>query len=132
MLKLEINGTEYSFNAGFGFLKNINKTHVSTAENGDKQNDGLAFKIIGIKFDNNIEDLRDVLLEMNAGQEPKISRSELEDYLENSEDVDSLYDTVIDFLSTANCTKSTVKRALEIGEKATQEQKKKIKKELEK
>lgn len=132
MLKLEINGTEYSFNAGFGFLKNINKTHTSTAENGEKQNDGLAFKIIGIKYDNNIEDLRDVLLEMNSGQTPKLTKDELESYLEESEDVDGLYDTVIDFLSTANCTKSTVKRALELGDKAIQEQKKKIKKELEK
>lgn len=131
MLKLEINGTEYSFNAGFGFLKNINKTHAST-QNGEKQYDGLALKIIGIKYDNNIEDLRDVLLEMNAGQTPRLTKDELEGYLENSEDVDSLYDTVIDFLSTANCTKSTAKRALELGDKAVQEQKKKIKKELEK
>lgn len=132
MLKLEINGRTYSFNAGFGFLKEINKTHTSVTDNGDKQNDGLAFKIIGIKYDQNIEDLRDVLLEMNKGQTPVLTKSELESYLESADDVDSLYDQVIDFLSNANCTKSTAKRALEFGDKAVQEQKKKIEMELKK
>lgn len=120
MLRLEINGREFSFHFGMGFLKEINSTVVIPIEGaaGAKQKKGLQMAIAGI-IDGDVETLADVLYRANFNQEPRITRKELDDYIEDEgTDVDELFKSVLDFFGKANCTRKTYQGI----QKAIQEQ----------
>lgn len=119
MLEITINDTVYQFNAGMGFLREINKTMGAPIDGvpGEKQYIGLRYKI-GCLFDYDLEALVDVLVAMNKGQVPRITNKILDDYIENPEtDVDTLFNEVLDFLGTANVTRKTVATLREEYEK---------------
>ena len=110
MLEININETIYQFNAGMGFLREINKTMGAPIDGvpGEKQYIGLRYKI-GCLFDGDPEALVDVLCAMNKGCVPRISSKILDDYIENADtDIDELFRVVLDFLGRANVTKKTV------------------------
>lgn len=120
MLRLEINGKEFAFNFGMGFLKEINSMVVVPVEGavGAKQKRGLHMAIAGV-MDGDVETLADVLYRANFNQEPRITRKELDDYIEDeSTDVDELFKSVLDFFGKANCTRKTYQAI----QKAIQEQ----------
>jgi acylphosphatase len=106
-MELEINGKIYTFTAGMGFLREINKT-VATKVEGIAQNVGLRVTVANL-IDGNVEALATVLQTANKGNNPRLTSAELDKYLENPEtDINGLFDQVLDFLSTANVTKKTV------------------------
>lgn len=110
MLEININETIYQFNAGMGFLREINKTMGAPIDGvpGEKQYIGLRYKI-GCLFDGDLEALEDVLIAMNKGNVPRVTSKILDDYIENEEtDIDGLFKAVLDFLGSANVTKKTV------------------------
>lgn len=109
MLELNINETVYQFNAGMGFLREINKTMGAPIDGvpGEKQYIGLRYKI-GCLFDNDLEALEDILIAMNKGFVPRITNKILDEYIEDENtDVDGLFSMVLDFLANANVTKKT-------------------------
>lgn len=126
MFELTINEKVYQFNFGFGFMREIDPKITKKIEdvNGKVQNMGLQFAIAGI-IDGDVNDLANVLEAANKGYEPRIARKEIEEFIENSDtDLDTLFEKVLDFLRTANCTKKTVanlEKAIE-NEKAKAEQ----------
>lgn len=110
MLEININDTVYQFNAGMGFLREINKTMGAPIDGvpGEKQYIGLRYKI-GCLFDGDLEALVDVLIAMNKGFVPRVTAKALDDYIEDANtDIDALFKTVLDFLGSANVTKKTV------------------------
>ncbi|MGN1014288.1 MAG: tail assembly chaperone [Butyricicoccus sp.] len=125
MMELTINGKVYSFHFGFGFLKEINRT-ISVPLDGvpdAKRNLGLRYKV-GALIDGDVEELVEVLDAANKGCEPRVTRAELVDYIEDENtDIDKLFDTVMDFLSKANCTRKTARAVLD----AVEEEKRKTK-----
>lgn len=118
MFELTINEKVYSFNFGFGFMREIDPkiTKEIDGVKGKVQNMGLQYAIAGI-MDGDVYDLVNVLEAANKGFEPRITRKELEAHIENSgTNVDELFKDVLDFLENANCTKKTVanlKKAIE-------------------
>ena len=110
MMELTINGTVYEFNFGMGFLREINK-RVQTPVDGLKgvdKNIGLQFTVASI-IDGDVEALVDALDIANKGMIPRITRQELDAYIDDADtDIDGLFSTVIDFLSRASATKKTV------------------------
>lgn len=110
MMELTINGSVYEFNFGMGFLREINK-RVQTPVDGLKgvdKNIGLQFTVASI-IDGDVEALVDALDIANKGMIPRITRQELDAYIDDADtDIDGLFTMVIDFLSKANATKKTV------------------------
>ena len=110
MMELTINGTVYEFNFGMGFLREINK-RVQTPVDGLKgvdKNIGLQFTVASI-IDGDVEALVDALDIANKGMIPRLTRQELDAYIDDPDtDIDGLFAMVIDFLSRANATKKTV------------------------
>ena len=110
MMELTINGTVYEFNFGMGFLREINK-RVQTPVDGLKgvdKNIGLQFTVASI-IDGDVEALVDALDIANKGMIPRLTRQELDAYIDDADtDIDGLFTMVIDFLSKANATKKTV------------------------
>ena len=110
MMELTINGAVYEFNFGMGFLREINK-RVQTPVDGLKgvdKNIGLQFTVASI-IDGDVEALVDALDIANKGMIPRITRQELDAYIDDADTgIDGLFSMVIDFLSKANATKKTV------------------------
>lgn len=112
MFNLTINEKVIQLNFGFGFIRDIDPTITRRIDgvSGKVEQLGLQYAVAGI-IDNNIEDLVNVLYLGNkhADDSEKISKKDIEKYLENPEtDVAEIFEKVLDFLSNANCTKQTV------------------------
>ena len=119
MFELTIENEVYQFNAGMGFVKEINKTVQIPVDGAPsvKQNAGVRYKI-GQLLDGDVEALVDVLDVANKGQSLRATRTLLEKYIEDeSTDIDKLFEDVLNFLSNANCTKKAVRELREVVEK---------------
>lgn len=119
MLELTINGTVFEFNFGMGFMREINKK-VSTPVDGLKdvnKNIGLQYTVASV-IDGDVEALVDLLDAANKGHSPRVTRALLDAYIDDeSTDIDGLFESVIDFLKSANATKKTMAQLLEAVER---------------
>lgn len=114
MFELTINNTVYQFNFGFGFLRDINKTYKSLDEKTKQERElGLQYNIASL-IDGDVEAIVTILDIANKGCDPRITRKDIEKYIEDENtNIDDLFDTVMDFLSKANCTKKEVQKFME-------------------
>ena len=60
-------------------------------------------------MDGDIDALVDCIFCMNIGQTPRLKKTDIERYLEDVEDIDKVFEDVINFLSQANACKKEVK-----------------------
>lgn len=119
MFEITINGKEYQFNFGLGFLRDIDPTVTKTIDGvkGKVQNLGLQYAVGGI-IDGDVVTLADVLMRANKGFEPRLSWAEVEKHIESDEtDIDELFDKVLGFLKKANATKKTTVNLMEAVER---------------
>lgn len=119
MMELTINDVVYQFNFGMGFLREINKKVGIPVEGlpDMKKNVGLQYAVSGL-IEGETEALVDVLDTANKLQNPRITRSLLDAYIDREDtDIDALFAEVLDFLEKTNATKKTVKAFLETTEK---------------
>lgn len=115
MLYLNIGGKECGFRAGFGFMKEINKTEKAK-ENGVEKEVGMQMAIAGI-IDGDVSDLANVLYYTSRTEEVKPTRTEIEAFIENDEtDIDELFKKVLDFLKNSNVTKKKTMQLVEMWE----------------
>lgn len=118
-MELTISGKVYNFHFGMGFMREINKTITRglSAEIPDaKKNVGLQFAVAGI-IDKDLEELVRVLDVANKGQTPRVTVALLDKYIDNEcEDIDALFDEVLDFLKQGNATKKTTEAVLQMVE----------------
>lgn len=114
MFELTINGQVYAFNFGMGFMREVNK-RIGRPVDGMpnvKRNIGLRWLIAGV-IDGDVEDLVEILDTANKGQNPRLTKAVLDEYIDNEcEDIDKLFDDVLGFLKNANATKKTVEALL--------------------
>lgn len=119
MMELTIKGQVYQFHFGMGFLREVNKK-ISTPVDGlkdVKKNIGLRYLVASV-MDGDPEALVDILDAANKGQNPRVSRAQLDAYIDDEEtDVDALFAEVLDFLKNANATKKAVVSLMEAAEK---------------
>lgn len=123
-MELTINGNVYQFSFNIGFLRNINKTITVDVDgmDGVKRNVGLRYSV-GLLLDGDLETLVDVLELANKGQNPRLTKKAIEDYIDNADtDVDEVFDGVIEGLKQANATKNATLATIEAIEKAQAEQ----------
>lgn len=124
MMELTIGGTTYQFNFGMGFMRAVNKKYQKPVDNipGVKENVGLQYLIAGI-LGGSVEFLVELLEAANGGQNPRVTRTLLDEYIDDpTTDIDALFKDTLDFLRSANATKS----ALIQMEEALEEQKRKM------
>ena len=118
MFELTINDKVYQFNFGLGFRRELDPTITRKIDgvNGKVEHLGMQFAIAGV-MDGDLEDIVNVLDIANKGFEPRITRKELEAYVESEDtDIDTLCEKLLDFLKRANVTKKTVARLQEMAE----------------
>ena len=127
MFELEIGGKVYQFKFGMGFLRKINK-QIKQQVDGLKnveENIGAGLKFALVKA-GDVEALAEVLLVANDGYSPRVTAAEIDNYIDSElEDLEGLFEKVLDFLRKANATKKTMKRLDEEEAKRKEEQQKK-------
>ena len=106
IFELEIKEKMYKFKFGLGFMREIDAKKKQDV-NGLEKNVGLIQAVAGI-MDGELDTLADVLFIANKTENPRLTMGAIDEYLENVEDLDGLFETVLDFLSKANATKKTV------------------------
>ena len=122
MMELTINGQVYQFNFGMGFLREANKTVSEKNNAGVKKDVGASYMIAGI-MDGDPEDLVNTLDLANKGQDPRVTRTLLDSYIENPDtNIDQLFEDTLDFLERANATKKIVERLKKRIEEAKENQ----------
>lgn len=107
MFELTINNQVYPFNLGLGFLREMNKKASQPVDGvpGMKKSIGLRYSVAAV-MDGDVEALIDVLNVANKGMDPRLTKAELEAYIEDDDtDIDRLFEDVLDFLKKANATK---------------------------
>ena len=93
MFELTINDKVYPFNFGVGFVREINKT-VKIEMSGVTEDAGLTMALTHI-YDGDVVDLVNVLDLANKGKSPRVTKQELEAYIEAPDtDIDKLFDDV--------------------------------------
>lgn len=120
MFELMIQEQVYQFKFGIGFVKEINKTVAKPVDGipGEKEEVGLRYSIAKI-MDGDVLELIRILVLANKGFEPRITEKVLETYIDDElEDIDTLFNSVMDFLEKANATRRTTKELLEAVRKA--------------
>lgn len=126
MYELEINGQVVQFNFGMGFLRRVNQM-IKKPVDGIKdvsENVGLKYMIADV-LDGSPEALVDVLFAANEGMNPRVTKQELDDFIDDPEtDIDELFDKVKDFLLQSNATKKTMRQLVEIEEQQKEMEKK--------
>ena len=118
MFELTINGNVYGFNFGMGFMREMNKRISAPVEGLDvKKNIGLQYAVAGI-IDGDVEELVNVLEVANRGQEMRITRQQIDNYIDDENtDIEKLFEDVLDFLKRANATKKVTVSLMEELEK---------------
>ena len=107
MFDLTIQDKVYQFNFGMGFMREINKKHKQPVDGwkNEEKNMGLVYSISSL-FDNDIEELVEVLYAANIGQKPRVTKELLDSYIDDvNTDIDELFVKVLDDLKHANATK---------------------------
>lgn len=118
VMELTIGNQVYEFKAGIGFMREANKRVVEKIDNTDTYRGvGLTYLVAGI-IDGDIDDLVDALDLMNKGMKPRVTRAQLEEYVEEVDDIDKLFEDVLDFFANANVSKRIVKNLMERIKKA--------------
>lgn len=126
-MELTINNKVYQFGFNIGFLRNINKTITVDVNgmDGVKRNVGLRYSV-GLLLDGDLEKLVDVLDLANKGQSTRLTKKEIEEFIDNTDtDVDEVFDNVIEGLKQANATKKATLATIEAIKKAQEQQKEK-------
>lgn len=101
---------KYSFVFGFGFLKEINRLHTFKA-NGMTMKMGLE-NILPNLLNKDIETLVEVLKIANRTETPRASEKDLIQLIESTEDINDLFDEVLEALKESNFTGLKVRQAI--------------------
>lgn len=118
-MEIEVNGEIYKLVAGFGFLHEVNKKlAVDVKSAGTKKEIGLKYMVASI-IDGDIDALVDCIFYMNSGQSPRLKKTQIESYLEDVEDIDKVFEDVINFLSHANVCRKEVMQLMSVQEAET-------------
>ena len=120
-MELEINGTVYAFKAGFAFIREAEPIKKQK-QNGTEQNVGLNF-ILGSLYDGDVDTLLLALDLMNKGQTPRVTKADLESYIENCDDIEHTFKDVMDFLQDANCTRTKARKFYKMVQEMEERQK---------
>ena len=112
MFELVIKDVAYPLNFGMGFVRKLDKSVNIPVDGlpGVKKDIGLTYAIMSL-MDNDIVMLANVIDIANEGQNPRLTKAAIDAYLEDENtNIEELFDKILVFFKSANCTKRTAAR----------------------
>lgn len=107
-MKLKIDGKDYSFIFGVKFLRNLDKNRgVEGEQNGMKMNFGMGLTVLMPSLvTQDASALADALF---AAAKGNVTQDEIDNYIDNCKDLNSLFNRVINEIKASNAAKPVVK-----------------------
>ena len=112
MFELVIKDVAYPLNFGMGFVRKLDKSVNIPVDGlpGVKKDIGLTYAIMSL-MDNDIVMLANVIDIANEVQNPRLTKAAIDAYLEDENtNIEELFDKILGFFKSANCTKRTAAR----------------------
>lgn len=100
---LEINGKQYESRFGIRFIRELDKTN-SLQREGINFGAGLELKVPMLVACDTVA-LSDVLYTGTVTEKNRPTQAEVDDYVENCDDIEELFEVVLDELKKSNATK---------------------------
>lgn len=103
-MELKVNKKSYSFKFGVKFVREIDKAMPITAD-GIDFGLGLSAKLLPELNAGNINSLSRALYLANRTEKEKLTQDEIDDFIDDTEDIEALFDEVLKDLSESNAGK---------------------------
>lgn len=115
MFELVIKDVAYPLNFGMGFVRKINKSTKIPIDGlpGVSKDIGLNYAIMNV-MNNDIVMLAKVIDLANDGQSPRLTPKAIDEFLEDENtDIDDVFEKVIGFFKSANCTRKATMQVVD-------------------
>ncbi|MDA5386953.1 tail assembly chaperone [Loigolactobacillus backii] len=107
-MELTINGKDYSFVFGFGFLRKMNELRGISR---DGVNIGMGVQVTAPALKSfDVLALIDVLRAANATEKARVSVADLEEFISTTDKLEQVFDQVWQALTESNLTRLAVKK----------------------
>ena len=123
MFELVMKDVAYPLNFGMGFVRKIDKRINIPVDGlpGVKKDIGLNYAIMSI-LNNDVVVLANVIDLANEGQTPRLTPRAIDEFLEDeSTNIDEVFEKVIGFFKSANCTHKAAIQVLNALEQSEEE-----------
>jgi Phage protein. len=118
-MELTVKGKQYGFKFGTKFVRELDRLFPIT-QDGIAFGMGLSTKFIPELKTANINALATILYLANRTESPKLSQGDIDDFIDDCEDIEKLFDTVLKELSESNAGKVAMKMVEDRVKKAEQ------------
>ncbi|EOL41623.1 hypothetical protein RV11_GL002855 [Enterococcus phoeniculicola] len=108
-MELTINNKDYLFTFGVKFVRELDKQRP-IEQNGIRFGLALSAAIIPELKSTNIATLADVLYLANRTENPRLKQAEIDNYLDECEDIEALFDEVLKELGDSNAGKLAMRQ----------------------
>lgn len=125
---IKINETDYRVSFGVGFIRELDKKYYTEAKTGVRFGMGLEVKMPMLLSDDVIT-LSEFLYDGTCTEEKRPTQKDIDKYIDSVDDIEHLFEEVVDELKKHNATKLAVKRIQE-ELKAQKEAEKELKKQM--
>lgn len=106
---LTINGTDYTEKFGIGFVRELDEKYFVKSQSGVKFGTGLETKI-PMLLTNDVVTLSEFLYLGTCAEEKRPTQKEVDNYVDNVEDIEAVFDEVLSELKKHNATKLLTKK----------------------
>lgn len=118
---LNIKDKEYEIHFGMAFVRALDKKYNTKGAGGSQFGLGLEVAIPKVMSGDTIT-LAELLYEGTAAEKSRPTQKDIDEYIDNVEDIETLFDEVIDELKKQNATRKRAVKIIESVEKENRKQ----------
>lgn len=109
---LKINDNEYEVHFGIGFVRKLDEKYFVKNQAGIKFGTGLETKIPFL-LTGDVVTLSELLYEGTCAEKKRPTQAQVDTYVDNVEDIEALFDEVVEELKKHNATKTKIRELQE-------------------
>lgn len=109
---LKINGRECPLNFGIGFIRELDKKYYVQAQSGNKFGNGLETRVPYLLTGDVIALAEFIYMGTARMETGRPSEQDVDEYIDTVDDIEKLFDTVVDELKKSNACKMKVQDLL--------------------